>query len=277
MSAKPFTDTKKLCIHTMTTKPLPIEKAVPLYQKYGVSGITVWRQALENRKLPEVKKLIDQSGLKVVSLCRGGFFPSFDAKARQAAIDDNKKAVEEAAGIGAPLIVLVVGAVPGMPLSEARKQIADGIRAVLPTARAAGVKLAIEPLHPMYADARSAVNTLGQANDMCQEIGGEYIGVAVDVFHLWWDPDLEAQIKRCAAGGWLDAFHICDWRTPTLDMLNDRGLMGEGCIPIREIRGWVEDAGFSGFNEVEIFSDRLWAMDQEAYLTKIVDAYKNHS
>ena len=129
----------------------------------------------------------------------------------------------------------------------------------------------------MYADSRSAINTLKQANDLCAAIDSPWVGVTVDVYHLWWDPDLQQEIARCGAAGWLDAFHICDWRTPTLDLLNDRGLMGEGCIPIRQIRGWVEAAGFDGFNEVEIFSERHWASDQHEFLANIVDAYLNHS
>jgi sugar phosphate isomerase/epimerase len=269
-------DLSKLCIHTMTTKPLDIFAAADLYAKEGVPGITVWRQALEGKSIPAVKQHLAKNGLKVVSLCRGGFFPANEGAKRQAAIDDNKKAVDEAAALGAPIIVLVCGAVPGIPLPEARRQIADGIRAVLPYAKAAGVKLSIEPLHPMYAGDRSAVNTMKQANDLCQEIGGPDIGVAVDVYHLWWDPDLEAELARCGKNGWLHAFHICDWRSPTIDLLNDRGLMGEGCIDIPRIRGWVEATGFRGFNEVEIFSDRLWAMDQGEYVRMIKDAYLKH-
>ena len=204
------------------------------------------------------------------------FFPAPDEAGRQAALDDNRRAIDECHGLGAPVLVLVCGAVPGMPLSEGRKQIRDGIAAVADYAKEAGVKLGIEPLHPMYADCRSAVNTLGQANDMCYEINHSNIGVVVDVYHLWWDPDLEAQIKRSAAAGRLLTFHVCDWRTPTEDMLNDRGLMGEGCINIREIRGWVEEAGFTGYNEVEIFSNRLWETDQDQFLADIKKAYLEH-
>jgi sugar phosphate isomerase/epimerase len=275
--AKPISDTRRLCVHTMTTKPWSIEEAVEAYAAAGVGGITVWRQWLDGRDPQVVGENIRSSGLTTVSLCRGGFFPAADAAAREAAIEDNLRAVDEAAALGAPLIVLVCGASPDMPLPEARKQIQAGIEVVLPHAEANGVKLAIEPLHPMYADSRSAVNTIKQANDMCAAIDSPYIGVAVDVYHLWWDPDLEQEIKRCGASGWLDAFHICDWLTPTADMLNDRGLMGEGCIPIRQIRGWVEEAGFEGFNEVEIFSGRHWVADQHDFLERIIEAYLHDS
>ena len=274
--ATPIVDTSKLCIHTITTRPWPIETAVERFAQHGVGGITIWRQALEGRDPARVSRQIRDAGLDVVSLCRGGFFPSTSAADRSAALDDNRRAVDEAAAIGAPLIVLVCGADPGQPLAESRRQIRDGILEIVPYARSAGVRLAIEPLHPMYADTRSAVNTMAQANDMCDEIDSPWVGVAVDVYHLWWDPGLQSEIARCGAADRIFAFHVCDWRSPTEDMLNDRGLMGEGCIPIREIRGWVEEAGFVGYNEVEIFSDRYWAGDQEQFLEQIVAAYRQH-
>lgn len=221
--------------------------------------------------------MLRDCNLEIVSLCRGGFFPHISNSARQEAIDDNLRAIDEAKVLGAPLIVLVCGAAPGQSLAESRKQIRDGIAAVLPHAKGAGVKLAIEPLHPMYADIRSAINTLGQANDMAEELNSPWLGIAADVYHLWWDPNLEQEIKRCGQKGNLSAFHICDWKTPTLDMLNDRGLMGEGCINIKEIRNWVEAAGFNGFNEVEIFSNLYWQEDQGLFLKKITEAYLNNS
>jgi sugar phosphate isomerase/epimerase len=144
-------------------------------------------------------------------------------------------------------------------------------------ARAAGVKLAIEPLHPMYADDRSAVVTTGQANDVCEALGSPpEVGIALDVYHTWWDAALEAEIQRAGAAGRLLAYHVCDWRTPTGDLLNDRGLMGEGCIPLRKIKGWVEAAGFRGFDECEVFSTWRWSQDQDAYLAEIVSAYQKY-
>lgn len=271
---KTITDHSNLCLHTMTTKPWSLREAIDGYEKAGVPGITVWRQHLEPYGPEEAGRMLRDSGLHVVSLCRGGFFPADTAAGRQANIDDNRKAVDEAAAIGAPLIVLVCGAVPGMPLVEGRKQILDGIAKVLPYAAAANVKLAIEPLHPMYADSRSAVNTLAQANDMVEALASPFLGVTVDVYHLWWDPDLANQIAR--AGNTIFSFHLCDWRTPTRDILNDRGLMGEGCINLREIRGWVEAQGFSGYDEVEIFSTEYWAGDQAAFVERIKAAYLKH-
>ena len=275
--AQELTDLSRLCVHTITTKPWPIEKAAQEFAQVGIGGITVWRDALANQNIPETGQMLRDLNLHVVSLCRGGFFPALDAGSRQAAIDENKKAIDEAAALGAPHVVLVCGSAPGQSLEKSREQIQEGIAACLPHAQDAGVKLAIEPLHPMYAGDRSAVNTLGQANDMAEALNSLWVGIAVDVYHLWWDPDLENQIKRCGQNGNLAAFHICDWKTPTLDMLNDRGLMGEGCIDLKKIRGWVEATGFNGFNEVEIFSNIYWQQDQHQFLEKIKEGYLKHS
>ena len=277
MEAKPITDLGKLCIHTITTRPWSLDDAIRHYSAAGVAGISVWRQAIENLDPAQAGRRIREAGMAVVSLVRGGFYPATEKKDRNKAIQENLRIIDEAAALGAPHVVLVCGAVPGQPLEESRKQIRAGIQATLDHAGKAGVKLAIEPLHPMYADSRSAVNTLAQANDMAEAIGSPLVGVAVDVYHLWWDPDLEQQIRRCGRLGKILAFHICDWRTPTDDLLYDRGLMGEGCIPIRRIRGWVEQAGFAGFNEVEIFSTSRWTQDQSLWLQEILRAYREAS
>jgi sugar phosphate isomerase/epimerase len=274
--AAPLSDLSRLCIHTATTKPWPLERAGDAYAAAGVKGITVWRDALGERNPVQAGDRLRGLGLQIVSLCRGGFFPHREAAGRQKAIDDNRRAIDEAAGLGAPLVVLVCGAVPGQPLSVSRDQIRAGIEAVIPHAEANRVRLAIEPLHPMYADDRSAINTLGQANDLAEAIGSRQVGVAVDVYHLWWDPDLRREIARCGRNGHLLAYHVCDWKTPTEDLLLDRGLPGEGCIDLRRIRGWVEEAGFSGFCETEVFSKKHWASDQAEYLAKITRAHLEH-
>ncbi len=253
---------------------LSFEQCLAEYAKRNVDGITIWRQSIEGRDLATVRRQTNDAGLKIASLCRGGFFPSISKNGRQAAIDDNLLAIEQAHAIGAPLIVLVCGAVPGQSLTESRKQITDGIAAVLPTAEKAGVKLAIEPLHPMYADDRSAVNTMRQAHEICDALGSPTsLGIAIDVYHVWWDPELKSQIELAGRTGRLHAFHICDWKTPTTDLLNDRGLMGEGCINIREISDWVDATGFDGFREVEIFSNKWWAEDQRRFLDQITSSY----
>ncbi len=265
----------RLCIHTITNKPWSIEDCARNYPTAGVSGITIWRHNLEGRDPKIIGAQCRDAGLEIVSLCRGGFFPGRSREERRRAIDDNRLAIEQAHALDANLIVLVCGAVPGQPLAESRKQIAEGIAAVLPDAEAAAVRLAIEPLHPMYADDRSAINTMRQANEVCDELGSPaHLGLAVDVYHVWWDPELESQIATTGRNGRLFAFHICDWKTPTTDLLNDRGLMGDGCIPIGEISRWVDDTGFTGFREVEIFSNRYWAMDQDAYLKQITASYQ---
>lgn len=266
-------DLSRLCIHTITTKPWPIEVAMDKYAAAGVAGITVWRQALEGRDIAEVGEKLRSRNLDIVSLCRGGFFPAKTAVGLSDALEDNRLAIREAAALGAPLIVLVCGAVPGQNLAESRGQIADGIAAILPLAEEHGIRLAIEPLHPMYADDRSAVNTMVSANAICDQIDHPLVGLAVDAYHVWWDPDLIDQIRITGKKDRLFAFHICDWMTPTTDLLNDRGLMGEGCIDLRGMRAMVEAAGFTGFHEVEIFSNRWWSADQDEFLARIKRAY----
>jgi sugar phosphate isomerase/epimerase len=276
MNTVPLADLSRLCIHTITTKPWSIEEAAKHYSDSGVKGITVWRDALHGRNIKQTGEMLQSYGLTVVSLCRGGFFPNTDPDKRRAAIDDNHRAIEEAYELGTDKIVLVCGADPSQPLEESRKQIFDGISALLPDVASAGIRLAIEPLHPMYADTRSAVNTIAQANDLVTSLNSIWVGVAVDVYHVWWDPSLEKEIERSGKNNSLLAFHISDWKSPTTDMLNDRGLMGEGCIPIKKIRTWIETAGFDGFIEVEIFSTEYWKMDQSEFLKKIVTSYKNY-
>ncbi len=277
MNSVPFNDLSRLCIHTISTKPWSIEEAAKNYSANGVKGMTVWRDAITGRNIKRTGEMLRRHNLSVVSLCRGGFFPGKELSGRLAAIDDNRRAIDEAFELGTGLIVLVCGADPSQSLEDSRNQIHDGITAIIPDAKAAGIRLAIEPLHPMYADTRSAINTLSQANDLAETLNSHWVGVAVDVYHVWWDPRLEMEIERCGKNKKLFAFHICDWKSPTVDMLNDRGLMGEGCIPVRKIRTWVEAAGFNGFIEVEIFSDHYWKQDQSVFLKNIITAYKTYA
>ena len=279
MSALPITDLSRLCLHTVTTKPWTLAMAARNYAAAGIRGITVWRDAAQNPPdgIKAAGHLCRGEGLEIVSYVRGGFFTARDGPGRQKAIDENKRIIDEAAELGAPLIVLVCGATPGQSLFTSRAQISDALSAILPHARAQGVKLGIEPLHPMYADSRSAVNTMTQALDLALALQDDHLGVTADVFHLWWDDRLESEIARCGREGKLFSFHICDWKNLPSDMLNDRGIMGEGVINVPEIRGWVEQTGFRGFNEVEIFSNRYWAMDQGEFLQQIIQAYRTKS
>ena len=267
----------RLCLHTITTKPWPIEKAVEHYAAAGVGGISVWQNALDGRDIHSTGDHIRKSGLDIVSYVRGGFFPSTSARVRQEALDKNRIMIDEAQALGAPLLVLVCGSEPGQSLEASCNQIQAGIESLIPHAQAAGVRLAIEPLHPMYADTRSAITTLERANTMAESIDSDVVGVAIDVYHIWWDPHIYTEIRRCGARNNLYAFHVCDWRVPTRDMLNDREIMGNGCIPVKRIRKAVDEAGFSGPIEVEIFSTTYWAMDQHEVLHQIVDAYHHHT
>lgn len=267
----------KLCVHTQTTKPWTIEECISHFSAAGIKGISIWRHLLEGKDLKSIKAMLDAHQMEVVSLVRGGFFPAVDAEQRDLALEDNRLAIDQAAALGAPLVVLVCGADPRQSLEISRQQIQKGITALIPHAQNNGVKLAIEPLHPMYAGDKSAVVSLGQANDMCEAIASPWVGIAIDVYHLWWDNELKNEIIRCGKNKNILAFHVCDWRVPTIDFLTDRGLMGEGCIPVRQIRMWLEEAGFEGYNEVEVFSERLWAQDQKLYLEDIKKSYLNYT
>ena len=264
----------KLCLHTITNRPWSLAEALEAYCKKGIGGISIWQNSIEKMGATAAAGLIQQFPIEVVSYVRGGFFAHDTEAKRLEAIDHNKRMLDEAATIGAPTLVLVCGADPTSSLDQSRQQIQAGIEQILAHAESVNVTLSIEPLHPMYADTRSAINTLRQANDMAEDIDHAFVGVAIDVYHLWWDPELKDQINRCGLHHNIFAYHICDWKYPTEDMLNDRGIMGEGCIPIRQISDWVTAAGFNGFHEVEIFSDKYWSMDQQIFLNKIIDAYQ---
>ena len=232
--------------------------------RHGIRGISPWRDQVAAMGLKETAKAIRAHDLKVTGLCRGGFFAEKNWQ------DDNLRAIEEAHVLGAPALILVVGGMPpeSKNILSFRKHIQDCIAEVLPEARKAGVPLAIEPLHPMQV-ARAAVNTLEQALDMCDALG-EGVGVAVDVYHVWWDPKLQAQIAR--AGRRILGYHICDWLPATRDLFNDRGMMGDGLIDLPLIRSWVESAGYVGFQEVEIFSERdWWQLDPDEVLRTCVE------
>ncbi len=214
--------------------------------------------------------------MRVTGLCRGGFFPGATAEERARAVEDNRRAVDEAAELGADCLVMVVGGLPAgsRDIGAAREMVRDGLATMLPYARAAGVPVALEPLHPMYAADRACVNTLGQALDLCDELG-EGTGVAIDVYHVWWDPELERQLARAGAGGRILAHHICDWLVPTRDPLNDRGMMGDGVVDLKRIRGWFEAAGFHGPQEVEIFSsENWWKRDGDEVLRTCVERFR---
>ncbi|TCR82494.1 sugar phosphate isomerase/epimerase family protein [Rhizobium sp. BK376] len=235
-----------------------MREAVEACLKQGITAIAPWRDQVHAIGLDEAARIVADNRLRVTGLCRGGMFPA-DADGRAAAIDDNKRAIDEAAALNADCLVLVVGGLPpgSRDIHRAREMVAEGIEAILPHARAAGIPLAIEPLHPMYAADRACVNTLEQALDIC-DLLGDGIGVAIDVYHVWWDPELEDQIARAGTSNRILAHHICDWLVPTRDLLLDRGMMGDGVIDLKRIRKAIEKAGYFGAQEVEIFSAQNW-------------------
>jgi len=242
----------ELSLNTATVrKQWSLAQMIDGCARHAIRGISPWRDQVAAMGLKNAVSSIRQNGLAVTGLCRGGFFTARDWKA------DNLRAVEEAHELGAQCLVLVVGGLlpDSKDLISSRKRVKEGIAAILPEARKAGVPLAIEPLHPMQAAERACINTLEQALDICEELG-DGIGVACDVYHVWWDPKLEAQLKR--AGRRVLAYHICDWLVPTRDLFTDRGMMGDGVIDLPLIRGWVERTGYAGFQEVEIFSELDW-------------------
>lgn len=266
-------DHRWLSINTATIRKsrgveLPLQGIIDACVRRGIRAISPWRDQVQAAGLANVSKLVKAHGLELSGYCRGGMFPAATAPERQAALDDNRRAVDEARELDAKCLVLVVGGLPGAlagkpegkDIALARAQVRDGIGALLEYSRSVGMPLAIEPLHPMYAADRACVNTMEQALDLCDELDPSRsgaLGVACDVYHVWWDPKLEAQIARAGRERLL-AFHACDWLVPTTDLLLDRGMMGDGVIDIRRIRGWVEAQGFDGYSEVEIFSEKNW-------------------
>jgi sugar phosphate isomerase/epimerase len=262
-------DHRWLSINTATVRAQwPLDRIVGECAARGIRAISPWRDQVAAVGLDKIAALLRDTGIELSGYCRGGMFPASTAAGRSAALADNRRAVDEAKTLNAACLVLVVGGLPGAlagraehkDIAAARSDVRDGIAATLDYARSVGMPLAIEPLHPMYAADRACVNTLEQALDLCDALDPARtgaLGVAVDVYHVWWDPKLQAQIARAGAQRLL-AFHVCDWLTPTRDLLNDRGMMGDGVIDIPRIRSWVEAAGFDGYSEVEIFSAENW-------------------
>jgi sugar phosphate isomerase/epimerase len=249
-----------LSINLATVRPqYTMAQAVDACLAQGITAIAPWRDQVQTTGLKEAASIVRTNNMRVTGLCRGGMFPATDKAGLAAAIDDNKRAIDEAAAIQADCLVLVVGGLPkgSKNLPAAREMVADGLAAILPYARENRMPLAIEPLHPMYAADRACINTLEQALDVC-DLLGDGVGVAIDMYHVWWDPKLYAQIARAGASGRIFAHHICDWLVPTRDLLLDRGMMGDGIIDLRAIRVAMEKAGYRGPQEVEIFSSENW-------------------
>ncbi|MEQ8934146.1 MAG: sugar phosphate isomerase/epimerase family protein [Silicimonas sp.] len=256
-----------LSINTATTRrQWGVVEAAENYARLGVTGIAPWRDQIAECGLASAIRAIRDNGLRVTGLCRGGMFPQPDRTSFAANLDDNRRAIAEAHELSSDCLVLVCGGLPegSRDIEGARAMVAEAIALLLPEAQAAGVRLAIEPLHPMYAADRNCINTLGQALTLCEKLAPEdpngWLGVALDVYHVWWDPALEDMLNRLDPVR-LHAFHICDWRRTTRDLLCDRAMMGDGVIDIERIARNVGALGFEGLPEVEIFSNDWWAVD----------------
>ncbi|WP_404455529.1 sugar phosphate isomerase/epimerase [Virgibacillus necropolis] len=265
---------ESLSLNQITTENWNLKEAVAGCVKAEISWISLWRHKIQEVGLAESKRIVADSGLQVSSLCRGGMFPASTAEQRQKNLDDNFRAIEEAAELGTDVLVLVCGAAPDRDIDTSRKWVEEGIEQLVPFAESYGVKLGIEPLHPMYAADRSVVVTLDQANTMAEKYNDNQVGVVVDVFHVWWDPDLYNQIVR--ATGRILGFHVSDWAVPITDTFKARSMMGDGVIEIRRIRKAVEQAGYNGPIEVEIMNQAIWDKPGNDVLSLIKDRYVKH-
>lgn len=252
-------DLARLSLNQMTVRNLGVREVVELCARHEIGYVGLWREPLARTGVRESSRIVRDAGLRVSSLCRGGFFALPDAR------DENRRAVEEAAELGAGLLVLVCGGMAGYSLNDAREIVHDGIAELSISAQAHGVRLGIEPLHPMYAASRSVVVTLAQALAMAT---APNVGIVIDVYHVWWDPNLYCQIEN--ARGRIFGFHVCDWLDPLPDFVNGRGMMGDGVCHIRRIREAIDRTGYSGPIEVEIFNEKLWAMPPDS----VVDLVK---
>ena len=274
-----------LSLNTATVKKQwKLDGIIDACAKRNIRAINPWRDQVAEVGLDKIARQLRATGIGLSGYCRGGFFPAPDAAGLKAALEDNVRAIDEAKALNAPCLVLVAGSLPGAlsgapvhkDLARARNEVRDGIAASLEYAKCVGMPLAIEPLHPMQAAERACINTLEHALNLCDELDPDRsgaLGVAVDMYHVWWDPKLRQQIERAGPKRLL-AFHVCDWLVPTGDLLNDRGMMGDGVIDLRQARGWVESAGFSGHAEVEIFSHRWWAEPGDVVLDTCIERYK---
>jgi sugar phosphate isomerase/epimerase len=256
-----------LSFNQATAERASLAEVVDACAREGVPYISIWRHKLAVIGVDAAARLVRDAGLRVSSLCRGGMFPAPSAAERAARIEDNHRAIDEAAAIDAEVLVLVCGAAPDRDIAGAREMVADGIAAIAPYARERGVRLGIEPLHPAFAAERSCITTLREARLLAERIGAD-VGVVVDVYHVWWDPERTAEIAR--RGPRLVGYHQNDWLVPAQNVLMNRGMMGDGVIELRRIRGEVERAGYHGPIEVEIFNERIWAtpLDELVRLTK---------
>ncbi|GHH37952.1 sugar phosphate isomerase/epimerase [Streptomyces umbrinus] len=279
-TSSPLGDLSRFSINQMTVKQLSMPELVDTCLELGVPGVGLWRAPVETYGLEETAKLVRDAGLAVTTLCRGGFFTAIEPAERAEALADNRRAIDEAATLGTDTLVLVSGGLPAgsKDLHGARERIADALGELGPYAAANGVRLAIEPLHPMYASDRCVVSTLTQALDLAERFPADQVGVAVDTYHIWWDDQAPAQIARAGAGDRIHTFQLADWTTPLPEgVLNGRGQIGDGSIDMREWKAYVEAAGYTGPIEVELFNDGLWARDGREVLAETAARFVEHA
>jgi sugar phosphate isomerase/epimerase len=262
-----------LSFNQMTCDPADLSLAIEATAKGGLQWIGVWRHKIKDAPVEEFGKRIRDAGLRVSGLCRGGMFPALTAEERQHRIDDNFRALDEAAALGTDTLVMVCGGLPAgsRDLDGARQMVVDGLSAMVPHAKARGVRIGIEPLHPMYNADRAVVATLGLANDMAERVGSDQVGVVIDVYHVWWDPQVYREIER--ARGRIFGFHVCDWLVPTPHMLMGRGMMGDGVIEIARLRQAVEGQGYTGPIECEIFNQAVWDAPIDDTIARMKQTY----
>jgi sugar phosphate isomerase/epimerase len=263
-------DLSRLSLNQISTNRHTLEKTVEACARHGIAWLGAWRHKIHDSPA-KAGKLIRDAGLRVSSLCRGGMFPAASAEERRNRIEDNFRAIDEAVALSTDLLVLVNGAAPDRDLDGARIMVKEGIEAVQPYARQCKVRLGIEPLHPMFAGDRSVVVTLEQANDLAEAFDKALVGVIIDVYHVWWDPNVYREIRRC--GDRIFGFHVSDWLVPSPGMLMGRGLMGQGVIEIQRLRNAVEAGGFNGPIEVEIFNEQLWQSPIDDAVRQMKEAY----
>ncbi|WP_435603154.1 sugar phosphate isomerase/epimerase family protein [Streptomyces sp. bgisy130] len=274
----------RLSLNQETVRQWSLPQLADGCARAGVRGVGLWRAPVQQYGVAAAARLIRDAGLRVSSLCRGGFFTALDPGERAAALDDNRAALDEAAALGTDALVLVSGGLPpgSRDLAGARERIADALGELAPYAAERGVRLALEPLHPMYAADRCVVSTLAQALDLAERFPADRVGVVVDTYHLWWDDTVGTQIGRAggtggAAGSRIAAFQLADWVTPLPEgVLLGRGQLGDGSVDLRWFRERVETAGYRGPVEVEIFNPALWARDGAEVLAEVVRRFRTH-